>query len=129
MTIELQYLLWSILLGLAHITLGAIFATRQRGLAWNAGARDGTPLPLTGVAGRLDRANHNFLETFFFFAAAVLAVLVAEKGNEQTALGVQLYFWARLAYLPAYAAGIPYLRSAIWAVSIAGLVMLLMALA
>ena len=129
MTIELQYLLWSILLGLAHITLAAIFATRLRGLAWNAGARDGTPLPLTGVAGRLDRANKNFLETFVFFAAAVLAVLVAQKGNEQTALGVQLYFWSRLAYLPAYVAGIPYLRSAIWAVSIAGLVMLLMALA
>ena len=85
-------------------------------------------MPLTGVAGRLHRANNNFLETFVFFAAAVLAVVVAGKANAQTALGVQLYFWARLAYLPAYAAGVPYLRSVIWAVAVVGLVMVVAAL-
>jgi len=128
MSIEMQYLFWSILLGFAHVVLSGISAARVRGLAWNAGPRDGTPVPLTGVAGRLHRANNNFLETFVFFAAAVLAVVVAGKANAQTALGVQLYFWARLAYLPAYAAGVPYLRSVIWAVAVVGLVMVVTAL-
>ncbi|MEO7935944.1 MAG: MAPEG family protein, partial [Dokdonella sp.] len=41
------------------------------------------------------------------------------------ALGAQLYFWARLAYLPTYAAGIPYLRTVIWGVAIVGLAMVL----
>jgi uncharacterized MAPEG superfamily protein len=128
MSIELQMLAWSIALGLVHIALSATLATMQRGLKWNAGPRDGVPEPLTGVAGRLERANLNFRETFVFFAAAVVAVLLAQKSDSQTALGVQIYFWARLAYLPLYAAGIPFLRSLIWGVSIAGLLLVLLAL-
>jgi uncharacterized MAPEG superfamily protein len=128
MSIEVQMLVWSIILGLVHVALSATLGTMQRGLIWNAGARDGEPKPLTGVAGRLDRANRNFLETFAFFAAAVLAVLFAQKTDAHTALGVQLYFWARLAYLPVYAAGIPFLRTLIWAVSMAGLILVLLAL-
>ena len=42
-----------------------------------------------------------------------------------TALGAQLYFWARVVYVPLYLAGIPYLRSLAWAVSVAGVLMVL----
>ncbi len=128
MTIELQMLGWSILLGLVHVLIGATLATQQRGLKWNASARDGVPLPLTGVAARVDRATRNFLETFVFFAAAVLAVVIAQKTSSWTALGAQVYFWARLVYLPVYAAGIPYLRTLVWAVSLYGLVQVVAAL-
>lgn len=128
MTIELQMLAWAVALGLAHVLVGAALMTWQRGLKWNAGARDGTAAPLTGVAARVDRALHNFLETFPFFAAAVLAVVLAQRTSADTVLGAQLYFWARLAYVPVYAAGIPYLRTAIWAVAFWGIVKLLSAL-
>ena len=128
MGIELQMLAWAIVLGLAQLMLGATLSTQQRGLGWNAGARDGDPKPLTGVAARMDRALKNFLETFGFFAAAVLAVVFAQKTSAHTALGAQLYLAARVAYVPAYAAGIPYLRTLIWAVSLAGLLMVLLAL-
>lgn len=125
MSIELKMLVWSIVLGLVHIALAATLGTMQRGLKWNVSARDGIPEPLIGIAARLDRASRNFLETFVFFAVAVLAVLLTEKADAQTALGAQIYFWARLAYLPIYAAGISYLRTLVWAVSLAGLVMVL----
>lgn len=128
MSTELQMLAWSIVLGIALLLVNAGFMTAQRGLRWNASARDGTPEPLTGVAARLDRAWRNFLETFPLFAAAVLAVSVAGRGSDDTALGAQLYFWARLVYVPVYAAGIPYLRSAVWAVSLWGLLKLVWAL-
>lgn len=128
MSTELQMLAWSIALGIAQLLISAGFMTAQRGMRWNASARDGTPEPLTGVAARVDRAWHNFLETFPMFVAAVLAVSVAGRGNDDTALGAQLYFWARLAYVPVYAAGIPYLRSAIWTVSLWGLIKLVSAL-
>lgn len=128
MPIELKMLAWSVALGLVHVLLGAALVTRQRGLAWNVGARDATLPPPTGVAARVDRALRNFLETFPFFAAAALAVVVLERGDASTALGAQCYFWARLAYVPVYAAGIPYLRTLIWAVSIWGLLQLLWAL-
>ncbi len=125
MSIELKMLVWSIVLGLVQIALAATFVTLQRGVKWNVGPRDGITPPLSPIAGRFDRASRNFLETFVFFAAAVLAVVLTQKGDAQTALGAQVYFWARVAYLPLYAAGIPYLRSLVWTVSMVGLVMVL----
>lgn len=121
MTIEIQMLAWAMALGLFQLLLAATLGTQQRGLKWNASARDGEPTPLSGVTARVDRAFKNFLETFPFFAAAVLAVVATGRTSDETALGVQLYFWARVAYVPIYAAGIPYLRTAVWAVSFWGL--------
>ncbi len=128
MAIELQMLVWSVVLGLVVIGIAATLGTQQRGLGWNVGARDGIPAPLTGIAARMDRASRNFLETFPFFAVVVLVVIITQHTNASTGLGAQLYFWARVAYVPIYAAGIPYLRTVAWAVSIVGLVKILLAL-
>lgn len=123
MTPEIQILGWSILLALAQLFLAAGLMTRQRGMKWNASARDGEAPPLTGVAGRADRALRNLLETFPLFAAAALAVAVTGRSDAGTVLGAQLWFWARVLYVPLYLAGIPYLRSLVWAVSLAGLLL------
>ncbi|HBK47569.1 MAG TPA: hypothetical protein DDZ67_14275 [Xanthomonadaceae bacterium] len=128
MSIEIRMLAWAVLLGVAQLLLAAAGMTRQRGGKWNASARDGQPAPLTGVPARLERAFHNFLETFAFFAAAVLAVVLAQRQDAQTALAVQLYFWARVVYVPLYAAGIPYVRSLVWGVSMLGIMLLVWAL-
>lgn len=128
MTIELTMLGWSVALGLVYVLVAAALVTAQRGVQWNVGNRDGETPPLTGAAARASRASHNFLETFAFFAAAVLAVVIAQRTGEHTTLGVQLYFWARVAYLPIYLVGIPYLRTAVWAVSLCGLLLVLGAL-
>jgi uncharacterized MAPEG superfamily protein len=128
MTIELKVLAWSIVLGIVHIALAAVLVTQQRGVKWNASNRDGDPKPLTGFAARATRASHNFLETFAFFAAAVLAVVLTHQDNHQTALGSEIYLGARLAYLPIYIVGIPYIRSAVWTLSILGLFLVLAAL-
>lgn len=125
MTIELKVLGWSILLGLAYVFIAASLGTQQRGLKWNAGNRDGELKPLTGAAARAHRASLNFLETFGFFAAAVLAVVLAKQNTAQTALGAELYFWARVIYLPVYIVGIPYLRTLVWFVSVVGLFMVI----
>lgn len=128
MSIELQMLGWSVVLGIVYVLVAAGFGTWQRGLLWNAGNRDGTPQPLNKYAARADRARHNFLETFAFFAAATLAVVAMHKTGAQTALGAQVYFWARLAYLPVYVIGIPYLRTAIWIAGLWGILQMLEAL-
>jgi uncharacterized MAPEG superfamily protein len=127
MSVEMQMLLWACALGLVQIGIAATAGTMQRGLKWNAGARDEALGPLTGVAGRLDRAQRNFLETFPFFAVAVLALVSASKTGAHTAQGAQLYFWARVAYVPLYALGIAYVRTLAWAVSIYGLLVVLLA--
>jgi uncharacterized MAPEG superfamily protein len=128
MTIELKILAWSACLGLVYVLIAAALATSQRGLEWNVGNRDGEPKPLTGAAARAARASNNFLETFAFFAAAVLAVTLERGSSPHTALGAQLYFWGRLAYLPIYIIGIPYVRTLAWAVSFWGLLQVLVAL-
>jgi uncharacterized MAPEG superfamily protein len=128
MSVEIKMLGWSVILGLIYVLVAATFATQQRGLKWNAGNRDGEVKPLTGVAARAARANANFLETFGFFAALVLALMVTHQGTAHTALGAQLYLWARVAYLPIYLIGIPYLRTVVWIVSLLGLLQLLQGL-
>ena len=128
MPVELQWLAWSVVLGLAYIVVAASFGTWMRGLFWNLGNRDSEPKGLGIYGARAQRASRNFLETFALFAAATLAVIVAQRGSAQTVLGAQLYFWARVAYLPIYIVGVPYLRTLVWAVSIVGIVMMLAAL-
>jgi uncharacterized MAPEG superfamily protein len=125
---EIKMLAWSIYLGLAYVLIAAGLTTQARGLSWNVGNRDAQSAPLTGAAGRAQRACRNFLETFAFFAAAVLAVVLIKVTSPRTALGAELYFWARLVYLPVYVIGIPYLRSAVWGVSFLGILMLVGAL-
>ncbi len=128
MNTELKMLAWSVALGLAHIVVQATLSTTQRGLSFNAGPRDGEAPPVSAVTARVERALRNFLETFPLFAAAALAVTLAHQSNATTALGAQLYVGGRAAYLAIYAAGVPYLRTAVWTVSMVGLAMVLIPL-
>ncbi len=126
---ELQYLLWSAALGLVQLIVAATLATREQGMAYNMSPRDAAAPPVSVLTARLLRAFANFRETFVFFAVAVLAVTLLGKGNAASALGAQLYFWARLIYVPVYAAGIPVARTLIWILSIVGIVLVLLAAA
>ena len=120
-------LAWSVVLGLVQIVLMVLASVGQRGMGWAVGPRDHSE-PLTGVGGRLQRALANFLETFPLFAALVLASMVLGHADGHALLGAQLYFWSRVVYVPVYAAGIPWLRTLVWAVSVVGIVMVLLAL-
>jgi uncharacterized MAPEG superfamily protein len=127
-TSELKFLVLSVALGFVHIVAAAHSASLQRGYRWTASARDEPMRPLSGVAGRLERALNNFLETFPLFAAVVLAAHVAGRHNALTEWGAQLYFWGRVVYLPLYAAGVPLLRSLVWDVAAGGIILFLVAL-
>ena len=128
MATDLQMLMWATLLGLAQLAIYASANTAQRGFSWGVGARDGEPPAVSPVAQRLERAFRNFIETYGFFAVAVLLLHATGKANATSAMGAQLYFWARVAYVPAYAIGAPYLRTLVWAAALVGLVMVLLAL-
>lgn len=45
-----------------------------------------------------------------------------------TLLGAQIFFWARLAYAFVYLAGIPWLRTGVWTVSVVGMALVFFAL-
>ncbi len=128
MTIELTLLMWTVVLALVYIFAFDIVRTGQYGLKWNTGARDGVMPPLTPVGERLGRAQANLFETLPLFAVAVIVAHLAGVHTRWTVLGAQLYFWARVVYLPLYAFGVPMLRSLVWLVGLAGLLMIVIAL-
>jgi uncharacterized MAPEG superfamily protein len=125
-SIEIQMLCWSIVLGLVQLVIATSLATKEQGLAYNLSPRDMPPPPVTTLTSRFQRAFGNFRETFVYFAVSVLVVTVLNKTNATTALGAEIYFWARVAYVPIYAAGLPVVRTLVWTTSVVGLVMVLL---
>jgi uncharacterized MAPEG superfamily protein len=123
MTAELAYLVWSAALAVILVVIAVLAATQQVGLMPLIGNREGLP-ELTGLAGRAQRAHRNLLESLVLFAILVLAAQAAGRTNSITALGAAIFFWARIAHAVLYLAGIPWLRTAAWLVSIVGLFMI-----
>lgn len=120
-------MLWaSIALGFIYLIAAAVTSVGQRGMPWAVGPRDDPPPPINAIGGRLDRAWKNYVETFPIFAAAILMETHAGHGSGLAPLGAQLYFWGRVAYLPLYAAGWPFLRTLAWTVALAGIVLVLL---
>jgi uncharacterized MAPEG superfamily protein len=129
MNLDLAMLVASCVLCLVQIVIASHASSLQRGYRWTASARDTEMPPLTGIAGRLERASRNFLETFPVFVAAVLLVHLLGRQGVLSAWGAVLYFISRLIYLPLYAAGVPIVRSLVWNVAFVGIVLVLLAAA
>ena len=124
MPLELKLLVWSVALTLVQVVVAATGAIMQVGLAPLAGNREGLP-PIEGWAGRALRAHRNMLENLVLFATLVLTAQAAGRTGAMTALGTQLFFWGRVAYAPIYIVGVPWLRTAVFGVSAAGMVLIL----
>ena len=122
---EMLLLGWSTVLLFAYIMIQGQTATRDRGLDWNAGPRDGEQKPLGEMAGRAERALKNFQETYPVFIALALGLAVTDRTGGLGAIGAWLWFGARIVYIPLYLFGIKYVRSLCWTVSILGLLLML----
>lgn len=120
---ELNLLVWAVVLTLAQAVVAVHGAMMQVGLATLAGNREGMP-EIKGWGGRAARAHRNMLENLVLFAVLVLAAVLADKTNGTTLLGAQIFFWARVVYAIVYLAGVPWLRTGVWAVSVVGLAMI-----
>ena len=120
---ELTLLVWAVALTVVQMLIAVSGATLQVGLPKLASNRDNMPA-FSGWVGRADRAHHNMLENLVLFAALVLVAVVAQKTNSTTLHGAQVFFWARVAYALIYLIGIPWLRTAVWTVSVIGLIMI-----
>lgn len=124
MTVEMTYLVWSVVLTLVLAVIAVTGAMLQVGLPTLAGNRENMP-EITSWAGRATRAHRNMLESLVLFAVAIIVAKLANVSNAMTVLGAMLFFWGRVAHAVIYLIGIPWLRTAAWAVSIVGLLMIL----
>lgn len=116
MTPELSMLTWTVALTmvlwipyiLSHIGKYGLISA----LTYEADDR-----PNADWAQRLKKAHYNAIENLVPFAALILIAHVAGISNENTALYATIYFWARLAHVVLYAAGVPLGRTLTFAVS------------
>ncbi len=127
MSAELTWLVWSVALMFAQMLVSASGGSLQLSVPTLAGNREDLPA-ITGWAGRARRAHLNMLENLVLFAALVLVAHTAGKSNAMTVLGAQLFFWGRLAYAIIYVAGIPWLRTGVWLVSVVGMALIFLQL-
>lgn len=123
MSIELKMLLYAAILLIIQLVLQAGAGILKNGLGYALSPRDDYTND-EGISGRVERAFYNMLETFPVFAALALMVQITESWTSLTAMGAQLYFWGRVFYVPAYVAGIPFVRTFIWFASLAGICMI-----
>ena len=127
MKAELSLLVWAGLLTLVQAVVAVQGALMQVGLAKLAGNRDGLP-EITGWGGRAARAHRNMLENLVLFAILVLVAVIAGKTNSATLMGAQIFVGARIVYALVYIVGIPWLRTAVWGISVIGLAMIFLQL-
>ncbi len=113
-----------VVLLLVHIAAQVTSVTRERGSAWNAGPRDDGSAPTGKFAGRADRALRNFQETFPAFVLLVALLMLRDRADGIGLLGGLIWLAARVVYLPLYLAGVPRLRTLVWLVSLAGLMLM-----
>jgi uncharacterized MAPEG superfamily protein len=120
---ELNLLVWAAALTVVQVLVAVMGAFSQAGLMKLVGNREDMP-KLTGWAGRAERAHLNMLQNLALFAALVLVAVATGKTNDMTLLGAQLFLWGRVAYAIIYLAGLPWLRTLSWFVSVIGLVLI-----
>ena len=126
---DLHYLAYSALLTWVMLMTAATLKGRlwtPEGLKLGVGNRHALPEP-SPIAGRADRAAKNMLENLVLFAVVVLVARLGGMDPQHIVPGARLFFFARVVYFFVYLAGIPWLRTVVWAVSIAGLVMIVLA--
>ncbi len=121
MSLDLKMLAAAALLTLAQTIPYLIAVFWFGGFRVAAGNRDELP-SLPNWAHRSERAQRNMIANFVPFAVLVLVAQQAGLANAETATGAVVFFWARLAYAIIYIAGIPYLRTVAFIVSIGGLI-------
>jgi len=121
--IDLHFLVLAALLNWLMILVAALWrvdALTPAGLKRAFGNRTHIP-EAAPAAARADRAAKNMTENMILFVAVLTASRLGGAGAHALTPGATMFFWARVAYWPFYVVGIPYVRTALWATSLCGL--------
>jgi uncharacterized MAPEG superfamily protein len=124
MSIELTLLIWSVALAIVQVLVAFVGTTLEFGLPDMPGQREKLPPP-ESFSGRAQRAGQNMLESLVLFAVLVLATEAANRNNASTELGAEVFFAARVFYAAIAVVGLPWLRTGVWCVAIAALLLIL----
>lgn len=126
MTTELTVLTLAALLQVVQFCLYSVAANMQVGPKTAMSPRD-TPIHLTGLAGRLQRAMNNHFEGLILFGIAATVITLSDQSTPLTQICAHTYLIARILYVPAYAQGLAPWRSIIWFAGFGATITMLMA--
>lgn len=120
MSQEMLYLFGSVVILLVLIAVQATSTVLANGVKWGLGPRDDAAKQDV-FSGRARRTVQNHIEGLVLFGFAILLIETSGLNSDLSKVGAALYFWARLAFAPAYLLGIPVIRTLIWAVGLLGI--------
>ena len=98
-----------------------------RGIARALGNPQPADKPLDAWADRAMRAHRNAVENLVLFAPLVLIAALTETSPGLVAARAQVYFWARAAHYVVYVIGVPVLRTVVFAVGWAAMIIIALA--
>jgi uncharacterized MAPEG superfamily protein len=122
---ELTCLELSVALWVVHVLVQAGAGSAELPSGYLFTSRDKTAAASGLLFGRATRALANYVENFTPFVALALALIVTQRTGGSGALGATIWILARIVYVPIYLFGVAYVRTAVWGISIVGLVMML----
>jgi len=122
---ELSALVWATALLIVLVAVQATAGVRTQGMVL-AGSRDNVPPPGVFQA-RMLRVVDNHREGLLMFGPLAIAASVMNLDSGTAALGAQLFLYSRVAHALLYIFGVPMVRPLVWAVGLAGTVMVLLA--
>jgi uncharacterized MAPEG superfamily protein len=120
---DTHLLLVAAVLTWASLLLASMLRSRSwtpEGMKIGFGNREIMPEP-SPIAGRAERAARNTLDNLVLFVAAFAAARLAGAPPERIVPGAHLFVWERCLYLAVYIAGVPYLRTVVYAASVIGI--------
>lgn len=120
LTTELRLLTYTAFICLVLWIPYVLAVIKVRGLSGAVGYPTGGSEDLPAWGQRAQRAHLNLVENLAPFAVLVLVAHAIGLSNGATVLGAQLFFWARIAHFLLMFAGVPWLRTAAFAVGSIG---------
>ena len=123
MSVELQSLFGVVVIYFLTIGVQGTLTAVIQGVPWGLGPRDDAP-DLSTLQKRAARTVANNSEALLMFTPLVLIAHIAQISTDLTIMGALLFLAARALYVPIYLLGIPVVRTLVWTVGLAGLVLI-----
>jgi len=120
MSFELQTVIATALILFLLLMFQGGLVPISQGLKWGLGSRDEARKP-TPLQARTSRTIANHIEGMMLFIPLVLVAELLQLSTSLTTIGAGLYLAGRGAFVAFYLAGVPYLRSAAWGISLIGI--------
>ena len=123
MVFELQAVVFTTLILFVILMVQGSLVPLNQGFGWGLGSRD-VARESSALQGRAGRTITNHIEGMLLFIPLALIAAELQLSSTLTIWGAGLYLAGRTAFVPLYLFGVPFLRSAAWAVSLLGIIML-----